>query len=935
MEIGQVRLVNIEDEMRGAYLDFAMSVITARALPDVRDGLKPVQRRILYAMDGLALHPNTPYKKSARIVGEVLGKYHPHGDAPVYETMVRLAQDFSLRYMLVDGQGNFGSVDGDPPAAMRYSEARLAAIAEEMLADLDKNTVDFAPNFDGSLQEPTVLPAKLPNLLVNGAIGIAVGMATIIPPQNLGEVAGALRWVIERVDACTKSGVPFDLVWARTMNAGVPADEMVRFVDQLTESLRRKLTATVARETRNKAVSTEQLVTALAEYVDNEIDVPADKLLEFIKGPDFPTGGIMLGTEGIKSAYATGHGRIIIRARARIEEMRSGRYQLVITELPYQVNKANLLEKIADLVRDRKIDGISELRDESDRQGMRVVIELRREAQPRLILNQLYKFTAMQTAFSANLLALVDGQPRVLTLKMALLHYLNYRKQVLTRRTEFELGRAKQREHILQGLKIALDHLDAVIQTIRQSRDADEARGALMAKFGLSEVQAQAILDMQLRRLAALERQKVLDELAEVQKLIAHLADLLAHPVRILHLVRDDLKHLVDKYGDERRTQIVLKESEDFSDEDLIPNQDVVIILTKRDYVKRTPNDSYRPRGRGTKGAMATVTREDDAVQHILAARAHDNLLFFTNQGRVYQLKAHQLPESSAQARGTPLINFVRLQAGETVTAVMAVEDFVPGAHCVLVTRRGEIKRVSLQDFSSVRSAGIGAMDLTAGDELGWARLTTGRQHIILASRHGQAIRFPEEEVRASSRGSGGVRAMRLAEGDDLVGADVVEEGGDLLAITQRGFGKRVRLDEFPTHGRGGGGVRALNVTDKTGPVATARVVQAADEVMMISAEGLVVRTAVDGISQLGRAASGVTLMNVDTSDTVAAITRLRGEPTENGKAPASRRTSSEKTVADAISPAGERPAKSSGRSASETSARTPRRAKPEGNGRA
>ena len=883
MDIGNVRLVKIEEEMRGAYLDYAMSVITARALPDVRDGLKPVQRRILYTMEGLGVRHNTAYKKSARIVGDTMGRYHPHGDAPIYDTMVRLAQDFSMRYPLVDGQGNFGSVDGDPAAAMRYTEARLTALAEELLEDIDQNTVDFQPNFDESLKEPTVLPGKLPNLLVNGSSGIAVGMATNIPPHNLTEIADAAIYIIDHYDACISKGVPFDLVWSRAMN--LPVDEAT--LNAAFEKLPKTLQAQLRADAKNASKALGPLAGAavepghaLLEYVNERIDITPDKLLEIVKGPDFPTGGIIHGLEGIKQAYTTGHGRIVVGSRAEIDEVKNGRYQIIIRELPYQVNKASLIERIADMAKERKvpgIDGISDLRDESDRDGMRIVIELKRDAIPQQIINILSKHTAMRSSFSVNMLALVDGQPRTLTLKMALLHYLNYRKTVLTRRTEFELEKARQRAHILEGLKIALDNLDAVIQTIRQARDAETARTALMTRFKLTEIQAQAILDMQLRRLAALERQKILQELKDVMTLIGKLEGLLANPLKLLHLVREDLVQLKTKYGDARRTQISFKEAVDLTLDDLIPEQEVVIIVTRRDYVKRLPSDTYRVHGRGGKGSLSTVTKEDDGVQHLLVTSTHHDVLFFTNRGRVFQTKAHELPDAGRSARGMPLINFIKVAPkDETVTAALPVSDFARGGYFVLATRKGDVKRVRLSEFAAVRSNGLIAMLLDEGDELVAARRTNGHQDVLLVSRAGKGIRFDENDVRASNRNSGGVRGMRLDPSDAVVAADVVRPGGELLVVNERGFAKRTDLAEYATHGRGGSGVRAVGISAKNGPVTTARVVEPHDEVMVISADGLVLRTPLEGISKIGREAQGVILMNLDQGDRVAAVALLQ-----------------------------------------------------------
>ncbi len=883
MDIGNVRLVKIEEEMRGAYLDYAMSVITARALPDVRDGLKPVQRRILYTMDELGVRHNAAYKKSARIVGDTMGRYHPHGDAPVYDTMVRLAQDFSMRYPLVDGQGNFGSVDGDPPAAMRYTEARLTQLAEELLVDIDKNTVDFEPNFDETLKQPKVLPGKLPNLLVNGSAGIAVGMATNIPPHNLSEICDAAIYIIDHYDACISKGIPFDLVWSRVM--GLTVDEATLIASF--EKLPRALQAQIRAEAKNLVRTPVQqpgvpsdLAHALLEYVNGMIDITPDKLMELVRGPDFPTGGIIHGIEGIKQAYTTGHGRIVVGSRVEIDEVRNGRYQIIIRELPYQVNKASLIERIAELAKERKIpgiDGISDLRDESDREGMRVVIELKRDAIPQQIINILSKHTAMRSSFSVNMLALVDGQPRTLTLKMALLQYLNYRKTVLTRRTEFELEKARQRAHILEGLKIALDNLDAVIQTIRQAADAETARASLIARFKLTDVQSQAILDMQLRRLAALERQKILQELKDVQTLIGKLENLLANPLKILRLVREDLVDLKTRYGDARRTQISVKEAVDLTLDDLIPEQEVVIIVTRRDYVKRLPSDTYRPHGRGAKGSMSTVTKEDDGVQHLLVTSTHHDVLFFTNRGRVFQTKAHELPDAGRSARGMPLINFIKVSPEETVTAALPVSDFARGGFFVLVTRKGDVKRVQLKEFAAVRSNGLIAMLLDDGDELVAVRRTSGKQDVLLVSKQGQAIRFNEQDVRATSRASGGMRGMRIVPGDQVVAADVVEPGAELLVVNERGYAKRTDLVEFSTHGRGGSGVRAVTLAPKNGPVTTARVVRLSDEVMVISADGLVLRTPVEGISKVGRAGQGVILMNLDKGDRVAAVAVLRG----------------------------------------------------------
>jgi len=813
--LGRVRTVHIEEEMRASYLDYAMSVIVSRALPDVRDGLKPVQRRILYAISELGLRPGSQYKKSARIVGEVLGKFHPHGDAPVYEAMVRMAQDFSLRYPLVDGQGNFGSVDNDPPAAMRYTEARLASIAEELLADIDRDTVDFTPNFDGSLNEPVVLPARLPNLLVNGASGIAVGMATNIPPHNLGEVCDAICLLIDNPDASS------------------------------------------------------------------------DDLSEIIRGPDFPTGGIIFGRQSIKSAHAEGRGRIIVRARARIEEMtRGGRQQIVVSELPYQVNKAALIEKIADLVKERRLEGVSDLRDESDRHGMRVVIELGRAGQARPLLNALYKHTAMQSTFAVNMLALVDGQPRTIRLKAVLEHYIDFRREVIRRRAQFDLEKAREREHILQGYLMALQHLDEVIRTIRSAQSAEQAKERLMrAPFRLSERQAQAVLDMQLRRLARLERQKIEDEFTEIIQRISYLEDLLANPRKIDFLIKEDAQELKKKYGDERRTRVVEQEVESFSEEDLIPHQEVVVALSNRGYIKRMPLETYRLQRRGGRGITGMQTREADAVSRLLVADTHDSLLFFTDRGRVFQLRTHEIPDTSRQARGIPLINLIDIEQGELITAVVAARsmdrDFL-----VLATKQGEVKKTALSEFESVRRSGLIAMDLESGDELVVARLAAEGDNIVLITSDGRAVRFAVDELRSASRASGGVRGIRLGRGAHLVSMEVVKPGEQLLTVTANGYGKRTPVEEYPRHSRGGQGVVTHQVTDKTGPVAIARMVNAMQELIVISAEGIVLRTRLDSIAQVGRGSQGVQVMRMSPGDRVASIATIDMAPPTARQAP-------------------------------------------------
>ncbi len=809
MVLGTVKPVNIEDEMKSSYLAYAMSVIVSRALPDVRDGLKPVHRRILYAMDGLGLNYTTPHKKSARVVGEVLGKYHPHGDAPVYEAMVRMAQEFSMRYILIDGQGNFGSIDNDPPAAMRYTEVRLSSISEQMLVDIDKDTVDFMPNFDDSLKEPVVLPTRLPNLLVNGSSGIAVGMATNIPPHNLGEVCDAIFYLIDNPEAAV------------------------------------------------------------------------DDLTQFIKGPDFPTAGIILGQEGIKNAYATGHGKVVVQARAHIGDIPGvGRRQIVVTELPYQTNKAALVGRIAELVKDKKIGGISELRDESDRQGMRIVIELKREAQPQQVLNNLYKYTPMQSAFFVNMLALVDGQPKVISLKEALQCYIDFRHEVITRRSRFELKVAKARAHILEGLKIALDHIDRVITTIRKSETAETARHNLMTGFGLSKEQAQAILDLQLRRLVNLERSKIVDEYAEVVKNIAYLEDLLSNPRRILLLIKEEVGELKSKYSDPRRTEISEQGVMEFSEDDLVPHQRVVVTLSNRGFVKRVPSRSYKPQHRGGRGIIGMVTREEDAVRLLVVTDTHDNLLFFTNRGRVFQLKCYEIPaDSSRTAKGMAVINLFPIADGERVTAMVAVADFKPDACLLLATCRGEIKKTAADNFASVRSSGLIAMDLEAGDELVAARLATDQDDVILVTQKGQAIRFAVSSLRPSLRTSGGVCGIRLAPDDQVVSMDIAYPDSYLLAVTTGGFGKLSLVSAYPRQRRAGSGVRTFRLTEKTDGIAGARVVSLSQQLMIISAEGIVIHTPVkekdprQGVTIQGRSSQGVRLMRLARGDKVVAIT--------------------------------------------------------------
>jgi DNA gyrase subunit A len=807
VEIGNIKPINIDSEMRRSYLDYAMSVIVQRALPDVRDGLKPVQRRILYGMSEMGLRANQRFRKSAGIVGEVLKSYHPHSDSAVYDALVRMVQDFSLRYPLVLGQGNFGSVDGDGAAAMRYTESKLSAIAEELLQDIDKDTVDFKPNYDDQAREPHVLPGKLPNLLVNGASGIAVGMATNIPPHNLGEICDGLIHLIDNPDASI------------------------------------------------------------------------DDLMQFVQGPDFPTGATILGREGIKAAYHTGRGRVVIRASAFIEESaRAGRFSIIVSELPYQVNKAALIEKIAELVKAGRIDGIHDLRDESDRNGMRIVIELKREAQPRKVLNNLYKHTALQSSFGVNMLALVDGaQPRVLTLKRALQLHIEHRQEIITRRTQFELERARRRAHILEGLKIALDNLDAVIRTIRQSRTSESARANLMRDFKLSELQATAILDMQLRRLAALERRKIEEEYRELLKEINRLEDLLANPRKILALIKEDLQGLKEKYGDARRSRIVDFTGE-ISEEDLIPEVDVLVTLTNRGYVKRIADDVYRTQRRGGRGVTGVTMREADGVQRMLSANTHDSLLFFTDRGRVFQVKVHELPDSGRTAKGVPIINLISIEPTELITTVLPVRDYSDGQYLFFCTRNGRVKRTALSQFASVRSSGLIALGLDEDDELAWVRMTSGSDEIILVTEQAKAIRFHEDDARPMGRPAAGVIGIRLARNDRVMAADVIDAetaAKDLLVVSENGFGKRTALKEFSRQHRGGQGVTAMKLTSKNGKVAGAQIVDADQELMLISAGGVVIRTRVKQVSRYGRTTQGVSVMRLAAGDRVASLTVL------------------------------------------------------------
>ncbi len=808
---------NLQEEMQNSYMEYAMSVIVSRALPDVRDGLKPVQRRILYTMNRAGATAGTKTKKCAAFVGDVMKLYHPHGDAAIYDALVRMAQPFSLRYPLIEGQGNFGSVDGDPPAAMRYTEARLSAISGELMADIEKQTVDMEPNYDNSEEQPSVLPSRVPNLLVNGASGIAVGMTTNIPPHNLREVAAGVKHLVDNPEAT------------------------------------------------------------------------AEDLLTFIKGPDFPTGGLIMGTAGIKAAYSTGHGRIIVRARHTFEEAANGRERIIIDELPYAVNKAALVAKIAELVSDRRLEGIADLRDESDRQGMRVVIELKREAKVFTVLNNLYKHTQLQTTFGVIMLAIVDGRPVVLSLKQALQLFIDHRRNVILRRTRFDLERAQERAHILEGLKICLDNLDEVIATIRAASDQDKASTDLQTKFGLSERQAKAVLALTLGRLTRLERGKIDEEYEQVIKTIAYLESILASERKVRDLIKDEMDDLVKKYGDDRRTEITDQEATELSAEDLVPKEDVVVTLTHRGYVKRQPLRVFRAQKRGgvgLKGARPTAggeapsgTREEDYAVHLLTTHTHASMLFFTQSGRVFQLRVHEVPERERQAKGMPVNNLIDIGSTERVTSVFVRPENDSEAHYMLmVTKNGSIKKTALAEYANVRRNGLIAIKLQDGDELDWVAPTTGEDEVIIATELGKAIRFSETEVRAMGRDTQGVIGIKLGKGDAVAGMATVVEGADLLVITQRGYGKRTPLEEYPAHHRGGQGVFTLKVTDRVGKLAAMRVARdPEEEVLLITASGMVLRTAIGAISQIGRQTQGVIVMRLSADDQVVAIAPVEG----------------------------------------------------------
>lgn len=800
--------VSLEEEMKSSYIDYSMSVIVARALPDVRDGLKPVHRRVLFGMHELGLAYNRPYKKSARIVGEVLGKYHPHGDTAVYDSMVRMVQEFSLRYPLVQGQGNFGSVDGDSPAAMRYTEARLQRIADEMLRDLDKNTVDFTPNFDDSLQEPTVLPSYLPNLLVNGASGIAVGMATNIPPHNLTEI-----------------------------------------------------------------------IDGLIAYIKNT-EITDEKLMKIVTAPDFPTGGIIFGYEGVKEAYKTGRGRIIVRAKANVETLKNNRENIIITELPYQVNKANLIEKIADLVHEGKLTDISNIRDESDRDGMRVVIELKRDAQPSVVLNQLFKHTQMQTTFGVILLALVNGIPKVLTLKEMMKHFVNHRMNVLIRRTKYELDAAERRAHILEGYIIALDNIDDVIDTIKKSRDVETAKNNLMRRFKLSEIQAKAILDMRLQRLTGLERKKIEDEYKETIKLIEKLKGILTSEEKRFSIIRDELLDIKEKYGDARRTEIVY-DYEEFSLEDTIAEEDVVVTISHQGFIKRFPVSGYRKQARGGKGVTGAGTKDDDFIEHMFIASTHQHILFFTDKGKCYWLKVFEIPESGRVSRGRSIINLLQKEQEENITAFVTVKEFDDSHYLIMATQKGTIKKTVLSAYGNVRKGGINAINLVKDDNLISVKMTDGSNDIVLGTRNGFAIRFNEKDVRDMGRTATGVRGIRLSKGDIVVGLLVFKRNDNILVVTEKGYGKRSDINDYRITHRGGKGVITVKTNEKVGKMIAMMEVVDGDELVIISSHGMVIRQSIKAIRVMGRNTQGVRVIRLNEGDTIADIAKVIPEDEE------------------------------------------------------
>ncbi|EDO0827685.1 DNA gyrase subunit A [Listeria monocytogenes] len=801
--------INLNKEMRTSFLDYAMSVIVARALPDVRDGLKPVHRRILYAMNDLGMTSDKAYKKSARIVGEVIGKYHPHGDTAVYFTMVRMAQDFSYRNMLVDGHGNFGSVDGDMAAAMRYTEARMSKISMELLRDINKDTIDYADNYDGSEREPVILPARFPNLLVNGSSGIAVGMATNIPTHHLGEV--------------------IDGVLALSHNP----------------------------------------------------EITIRDLMEYIPGPDFPTAGMIMGRSGIRRAYESGRGSITVRGRVDIEEKKNGKETIVITEIPYQVNKARLVERIAELAREKKIDGITSLNDESDRSGMRIVIEVRRDISASVIVNNLFKMTALQTTFGINMLALVDNHPKVLNLKEILYHYLEHQKVVIRRRTEFELRKAEARAHILEGLRIALDNIDAIIKLIRGSKTSDVAKEGLMTQFNLSDKQAQAILDMRLQRLTGLEREKIEEEYRNLVALINDLKAILADDERILEIIREELEEIKVKYADKRRTEILAGDLVSLEDEDLIPEEEVAITLTKRGYIKRLPLSTYRSQRRGGRGIQGMSTHEDDFVEHLVATSTHDTLLFFTNTGKVYRSKGYEVPEYGRTAKGIPIINLLGIESQEQVNAVINLSEFTDDSYLFFTTKHGVVKRTTLSQFAKIRQSGLRAVELRENDELISVQMTDGSKNMIIATKHGQSIYFPEENIRVMGRTAAGVRGIRLREDDEVIGMEVLEDDEKVLVVTEKGYGKQTPASQYPLRNRGGMGVKTVTITEKNGNLVAMKTVTGEEDLMLMTVSGVLIRFEIETVSQTGRSAMGVKLIRLDEDEKVATVAKVPKEEDE------------------------------------------------------
>ncbi|WAA09527.1 DNA gyrase subunit A [Fervidibacillus albus] len=807
-----IKEINISNEMRTSFLDYAMSVIVSRALPDVRDGLKPVQRRIIYAMNDLGITADKPHKKSARIVGDVIAKYHPHGDSAVYDTMVRMAQDFNYRYPLVDGHGNFGSIDGDSAAAMRYTEARMSKISMELVRDIQKDTIDYQDNYDGQEKEPAVLPSRFPNLLVNGSQGIAVGMATNIPPHQLGEVIDAL----------------------------------------------------------------------LALSRNSDITIP--EIMQYIPGPDFPTAGIILGKRGIRKAYETGKGSITLRARTEIEEKAGGKQAIIVTELPYQVNKAKLIEKIAELVRDKRIDGITAMRDESDRRGMRIVMELRRDVNPHVLLNNLYKHTSLQTTFGMNLLALVNGVPKVLNMKQMLSHYLDHQKVIIRRRTEYELRKAEARAHILEGLRIALDHIDEVIHLIRHSQTAEIAKQGLIQKFGLSEKQAQAILDMRLQRLTGLEREKIEEEYAELQRIIAELKAILGDEEKILAIVREELVDIKERYNDERRTEITIADVEELEDEDLIPEEKIIITLTRNGYIKRLPLSTYKSQRRGGRGVQGMDTHEDDFIEHLITTSTHETILFFTNKGKVYKLKGFKIPEFGRTAKGIPIINLLEVEKDEWINAVIPVRQVEEEAYLFFTTKKGISKRCLLSDFSNIRNNGLIAIHLREGDELISVRLTDGKKQIIIGTKYGNLIRFVETDVRPMGRNASGVKGIHLDDEDEVIGMEIVEDNQEILVVTKNGYGKRTDAELYRLQNRSGKGIKTCNIQEKNGPLVAVKAVTENEDIMIMTDNGILIRMSVSDISKTGRTAMGVKLIRLDENSSVAAVTKVAQDEKEENE---------------------------------------------------